>query len=207
MNPPKIKLLMKKLLMVLLFAVFSNLCLAQAPVILSKEIQISTALLAAPEALREKAMVYGYSEKGEFIVLRTGGNEMVCLADDPNQKGLNASCYHKDLEPFMARGRELKKEGKNFKEVFDIREQEVKSGKLYMPKQPTSLFVFSAPEDQYNASTGAVTGGNLRYVVYIPYATAESTGLPLKPEAPGMPWIMDPGTHRAHIMINPPPKN
>jgi len=198
---------MKTLLMVLLFAAFSNLCFAQTPVILSKEIQISTAVLAAPEALREKAMVYGYSEKGEFIVLRTGDNEMVCLADDPNQKGLNASCYHKDLEPFMARGRELKKEGKNFKEVFDIREQEVKSGKLHMPKQPTSLFVFSAPEDQYNASTGAVTGGNLRYVVYIPYATAESTGLPLKPEAPGMPWIMDPGTHRAHIMINPPPKN
>jgi len=40
-------------------------------------------------------------------------------------------------------------------------------------------------------------------VVYIPWATAASTGLPIKPEAPGMPWIMDPGTHRAHIMINP----
>ncbi len=198
---------MKNLLMVFISIALGDICLAQTPVILSKEIQISTAVLAAPEGLREKAMVYGYSEKGEFIVLRKGENEMVCLADDPNQKGLNASCYHKDLEPFMARGRELKKEGKNFKEVFDIREQEVKSGKLLMPKQPTSLFVFSAPEEQYNSATGAVTGGNLRYVVYIPYATAESTGLPLKPESPGMPWIMDPGTHRAHIMINPPPKN
>jgi len=47
----------------------------------------------------------------------------------------------------------------------------------------------------------------LRYVIYIPFATAESTGLPLAPSAPGMPWIMDPGTHRAHIMINPPQKN
>lgn len=198
---------MKRRLLILLMATaYGNLCCAQTTVP-SKEVQISTAVLAAPEGLREKAMVYGYSEKGEFIVLRPGGNEMVCLADDPNQAGLNVSCYHKDLEPFMARGRELKKAGKNFKEVFDIREQEVKSGKLFMPKQPTTLFVYSAPDEQFNRTTGEVTGGNLRYVVYIPYATSESTGLPLKPEAPGMPWIMDPGTHRAHIMINPPPKN
>jgi len=173
----------------------------------TKEIQISTAVLASPEALREKAMVYGYSDKGEFIVLRKGENEMVCLADDPNQAGLNVSCYHKDLEPFMARGRELKKQGKSFQEIFDIREKEVKSKALFMPTQPTTLFVFSAKDEQFNRTTGEVKDGNLRYVVYIPFATAETTGLPLKPEAPGMPWIMDPGTHRAHIMITPPAKN
>lgn len=197
----------RTLLILFMATVFGKLSVAQTPVIPSKEVQISTAVLAAPEGLREKAMVYGYSEKGDFIVLRPGENEMVCLADDPNQAGLNVSCYHKDLEPFMVRGRELKKSGKNNKEVFDIREEEVKSGKLFMPKQPTTLFVYSAPDEQFNRTTGEVTGGNLRYVVYIPYATSESTGLPLKPEAPGMPWIMDPGTHRAHIMINPPPKN
>lgn len=197
---------MKKLWIVLIATAYGNFCFAQAPAIPSKEVQISTAVLAAPEGLREKAMVYGYSEKGEFVVLRQGGNEMVCLADDPNQAGLNVSCYQKDLDPFMARGRDLKKGGKNPKEIFDIREEEVKSGKLLMPKQPATLFVYSATDEQFNRSTGEVTGGNLRYVVYIPYATSESTGLPLKPEAPGMPWIMDPGTHRAHIMINPPPK-
>ena len=173
----------------------------------SKDVQIKGALLAAPEALQEKAMVYGYNEKGDFVVLRNGANELVCLADDPAAPGLNVSCYHKDLEPFMARGRELKKAGKSSQEVFDTREAEVKAGKLLMPKQPTSLFVYSATVDEYNATTGDVTGGNLRSVIYIPYATAESTGLPLKPAAPGMPWIMDPGTHRAHIMITPAPKN
>jgi len=175
--------------------------------VLSKDIQIKLAVLAAPEEQREKAMVYGYGEKGEFIVLRKGENEMVCLADDPEQAGLSVSCYHKDLEPFMARGRELKKEGKNFQEVFDAREQEVKSGKLLMPKAPSSLYVFTAKDEQINKTTWEVKDGYLRYVIYIPYATAETTGLPLKPTAPGMPWIMDPGTHRAHIMINPAPKN
>ena len=204
---PKINMYMKKLLMVLIIAGYCHIGYAQSSAVPSKEVQVKTAVLAAPEALREKALVYGYSEKGEFMMLREGSNEMVCIADDPTQAGLNVSCYHKDLEPFMARGRDLKKEGKNFKEVFDIREAEVKSGKLFMPKQPTSLFVYSAKDEEFNKTTGEVTNGNLRYVVYIPYATAESTGLPLKPEAPGMPWIMDPGTHRAHIMINPPPKN
>lgn len=103
----------------------------------------------------------------------------------------------------MARGRELKDAGKTTQEIFDIREAEAKSGKLAMPKQASNLQVFSASDENYNTTTGEVTKGSFRYVVYIPWATAASTGLPVKPEAPGMPWIMNPGTHRAHIMIDP----
>lgn len=168
------------------------------------EIQIKCALLAAPEESRSGAAVYGYGTDGSFRLLRTGTNNMVCLADDPAQKGFNVSCYHKDLEPFMARGRELKKQNKNQQEVFDIREKEAKTGKLKMPKHASSLFVLTADEEKYNPVTGEVKDSYLRYVVYIPFATAETTGLPVKPTLPGMPWIMDPGTHRAHIMISPP---
>ncbi|AYB34611.1 hypothetical protein [Chryseolinea soli] len=186
------------------FVLASLMAAAQIP---SPEVQIKLATLAAPAELRDKAQVYGYNEKGELVVLRKGENGMICLGDDPNQAGLSVSCYHKDLEPFMARGRELKKEGKKNDEVFTIREQEVKSGKLVMPKSPSTLYVYSAKDDQYDKTTGEVKDGYLRYVIYIPYATAESTGLPLQPSTPGMPWIMDPGTHRAHIMINPAQKN
>ena len=180
---------------------------ASAQTIPSAVVQIKTALLAAAEESRDKAMVYGYSPKGEFVVLRKGENELVCLADDPAQPGLNVSCYHKSLEPFMERGRELKKEGKSFDDVFTIREAEVKSGKLKMNTQPANLVVYSAAADNYNSETGEVKDGYSRSVVYIPFATAESTGLPAKPTTPGMPWIMNPGTHRAHIMIDPPKKN
>ena len=196
---------MKYLLTIIAFhTVFG---LASAQTIPSAEVQIKTAVLAAAEESRERAMVYGYSSKGEFIVLRNGENEMVCLADDPAQPGLNVSCYHKSLEPFMIRGRELKKEGKSFDDIFTIREAEVKSGKLKMNEQPANLVVYSAPVDKYNAETGEVKDGYSRSVVYIPFATAESTGLPAKPTTAGMPWIMNPGTHRAHIMIDPPKKN
>ncbi len=191
-----------KITLIVCLVMCASICFAQS--VPSAEIQIKTALLAAPQEQRENATIMGYSPKGELVVLRKGTNGMICLADDPAQKGFSAACYHQDLDPFMARGRELKKEGKSSKEIFDMREQEVKSGKLKMPKQPATLYVYSASDDKYNPSTGDIQDGYLRYVIYIPYATAESTGLPLKPEFPGQPWIMDPGTHRAHIMINPP---
>ena len=165
--------------------------------------QIATALLAAPAEQRAAATVYGYDQQDKLVTLREGSNALICLADDPTKEGFSASCYHRDLEPFMQRGRDLKAEGKSAKEIFDLREAEVKAGKLNMPEQPSTLFVYSADADHFDTATGEVTDGSFRYVVYIPYATAESTGLPLSPEAPGMPWIMDPGTHRAHIMINP----
>lgn len=169
----------------------------------SPEIQIRTALLAAPADKKDNATVYGYSPANEFVVLRKGTNEMICLADDPTQAGFSVACYHRDLDPFMQRGRDLRKEKKSGEEIFALREKEAKAGKLQMPKQPSTLYVYSADQGNYNTTTGDVTKGYLRYVIYVPYATAESTGLPLKPSGPAMPWIMNPGTHGAHIMINP----
>ncbi|MEZ4771724.1 MAG: hypothetical protein R3D00_00995 [Bacteroidia bacterium] len=170
----------------------------------SKEYQIASAVMAAPEEERSGATVLGFNAEGKLVTLREGTNTFICLADDPTRPGFSVSAYHKDLEPFMARGRELKDAGKTNQEVFDIREAEAKAGTLKMPDHPTTLHVLSGKEGQYNADTGEVTGATLRYVVYIPWATSESTGLPLKPIVPGGPWIMDPGTHRAHIMISPP---
>jgi hypothetical protein len=184
--------------------VFACATMAQ-PKIASKEVQIKSALLAAPEAKRDSATVYGYAENNNMVLLKQGTNELVCIADDPLQPGFSVACYHKDLQPFMQRGRDLRKAGKTQEEVFNIREQEVKSGTLKMPKQPATLIVLSAKDADYDKNNGDVKNTYMRSVVYIPYATAESTGLPLKPEAPGMPWIMNPGTHGAHIMINPEP--
>jgi hypothetical protein len=180
---------MKKTLLVLALLLAGVGTQAQTT-IPAPEIQIKAAMLAVPSEKQKEATVFGYNQKGEFVLLRKGTNELICLADDPNEKGLSVSCYHRDLEPFMARGRELRQAGKDTKEIFDTREKEAKSGKLSLPKQPASLFVYTASDENYNPATGEVKDGYLRYVVYIPYATAESTGLPLKPEGPAMPWII-----------------
>ena len=172
-------------------------------VVPSAAIQIKTALLAAPSEKRDSCTVYGYSADKQLIVLKQGTNEMICLADNPDEPGFSVACYVRDLEPFMKRGRELRKQGIRDQMLVDEREKEVNAGTLQMPKQPAALYVYSADEKDFEPATGEVKNGYLRYVIYIPYATAASTGLPEKPSAPGMPWIMDAGKSRAHIMINP----
>lgn len=172
-------------------------------VIDSDEALIATALMAAPKESRMGCKVIGFNMAGEFVTLKEGDNEFICLADNPNLDGFSAACYHKDLEPFMARGRELRSEGKTGKEIFDIREEEVKSGKLVMGKAGSTLHIYFGSETLYDPETSVVAGAQYRYVVYMPWATSESTGLPAVPMEPNHPWIMNPGTHKAHIMITP----
>ena len=189
------------LLLIACFAITAkSLCQTKIP---PANIQIKMALLAAPEEKRAGAMVYGYDANGKLVVLRKGTNEMICLGDNPAIKGFSAACYHKDLEPYMKRGRELRAAGVPEEKATQTRDAEVKSGKLKITTKPASLYALSADDPDCDYVNGTVKNGYLRSVIYIPYATAESTGLPLKPAAPGMPWIMFPGTPRAHIMINP----
>ncbi|MBO2545802.1 hypothetical protein J0871_15380 [Salegentibacter sp. BDJ18] len=174
---------------------------------LSEEIQIKMASMAAPEEDRDAVTVYGYDRDGKPVLLKEGTNNLVCIADDPNMNGVSVSCYNKKLEPFMARGRELKAEGKDMMDTRAVRQQEVESGKLKMPDAPSMTYILSGKEANLNRETGELKDAKLRYVIYMPYATTEETGLPDKPHTPGMPWLMDPGTHRAHIMITPADKN
>ena len=174
--------------------------------ILNKEQQIAGALQAVPENLREGATIYGYDSKGKVIILRKGSGLMVCLADNPHTGGFISSAFHKDLYPFMARGLALRLEGKSEKEVSDMREAEAKSGKLRMPEKAATLYVLFGTDGTFDEKERIFENVRLRYVVYIPWATPETTGLPTEPTSPGGPWMMYPGTHRAHIMITPPVK-
>ena len=163
---------------------------------------IATALMAAPAESRATSKVIGYNMAGEFVTLKEGDSEYIVLADDPKKDGFNSACYHKDLEPFMARGRALRAEGKSADEIFAIREAEVKSGKIKIT-QGSALHIYYGPNTSYDPETSKVDGAKLRYVIYTPFATSASIGLPETPSAPNHPWIMNPGTHRAHIMISP----
>ncbi|MGW9686146.1 hypothetical protein [Flagellimonas sp. 2504JD1-5] len=187
---------------IILSAVVCVFCLSvtRAQQIPSKTWQIKTAVMAVPQDYKDGAKVYGYNSEGKFTTLREGTNDYIALASDPKREKFSTAAYHKDLEPFMARGRELKAQGKEAQEIFDIREEEVKAGKLQMPDKAT-LCVFTGT---VNSETMEIENPYVRYVFYIPYATGESTGLPTTPTPPGHAWLMNPGTHRAHIMITPP---
>ena len=170
---------------------------------LTKEQQILSAVQAAPIESRDLATVYGYDEQGEFVMLRQGSNSLICIADDPNRDGYEVVAYHKSLDPFMARGRELTKEGKNREEKEKIREEEAITRVLEMPQVPAALHIYFGKNGYYDVEKNEVRNCRYRYVVYTPFATAESTGLGLQPNKEGHPWLMFPGKYNAHIMISP----
>jgi hypothetical protein len=172
---------------------------AQAP---TAQQQVAAAVLALPESLREDATVLGYHGSAALAPLRKGGNYMICLADDPAAPAFHVACYHESMEPFMARGRALRASGVTGAQVDTVRFQEVAAGTLKMPTQPAMLYTLSGPAGSWNPATGEVTGARPLYVTYIPYATSATTGLPETP-ARGQPWIMFPGTPKAHIMYTP----
>jgi hypothetical protein len=181
------------------FVVATAVAAAQEPP--AKDVQIAGAVQAAPDDRRAGAAVLGWDAAGKMVTLRTGSNDQVCVADNPKVEGFSVACYHKDLEPFMARGRELTAQGiTEDKERDGTRWKEIDAGKLAMPKEARTLAVTTGKS--FDAASGVVTEGYTRWVLYVPHATAATTGLPTTP-APGVPWLMDPGTAGAHIMISP----
>jgi hypothetical protein len=169
---------------------------------LSPAQQIAAAVLPLPEGLQAGATVLGYRGTGGLVELRKGTNHMICLADDPSAANFHVACYHESMEPFMARGRALRASGVTGDQVDTVRFREVKDGKLKMPTEPAALWQLSGPAGSYDPVANKVTGARSLYVVYIPFATAATTGIPEKP-APGIPWLMFPGTPKAHIMFVP----
>lgn len=166
-------------------------------------IQIAAAVQAAPEDLRDGAAVLGYNAQGELVRLRDGRNELICLASGPSRTSFSVACYHRDLEPYMARGRQLAAQKVSGKERNDARWKEVADGKLPMPREPRTLYVLTG--SGFDPGSGKVANPYLRWVIYVPFATPESTGLSTKP-SDNAPWLMFPGTAGAHIMISPPKK-
>lgn len=197
----KFSFIVSYILAFLVFGTFISVNAQQS--IPSKQQQIEAAISPAPRGMRDDATVYGYNDKGQLITLREGSNELICVADDPGRSKFHAACYHKDLEPFMKRGRELRAQGLSRTEVDSIRQQEIRSGELSMPRKPMSLYSLSGPEGGFNYGTGEVVDAEPLYVIYIPFATRETTGLSTSPASKGAPWIMEPGKPWAHIMVIP----
>ena len=101
----------------------------------------------------------------------------------------------------MARGRALRAQGVKGDQIDSVRFAEVRSGQLAFPSSPALLYSITGDSTSYDAATGTIKGRSL-FVVYVKDATAATTGLPAQP-GQGTPWIMHPGTIKAHIMFAP----
>lgn len=170
---------------------------------LTADQQIISAVMAAPAELREGAKVYGYGQEGEFMTIREGTNDFICIADNPNKEGFQVVGYHKSLEPMMQRGRELDAEGVSRDEKEETRSKEAEAGTLSLPQAPATLHIYYGENAYFDLETNQVVDGKYRYVIYIPYATQDMTGLALAPNESSHPWLMFPGKYNAHIMVTP----
>lgn len=184
----------------LLSALLLSACGTQAQSPPTPEQQIAAAVKAAPAPMREAATVLGYDENLELTTLRDGDGTLICLADDPQEDEFHVACYHEALEPFMKRGRELREQGHSGAAVDSIRRAEIENGTLDLPERPMALYNLSGPDDAYDADADTVRDASALHVVYTPYATAETMGLPTRPQG-DEPWLMAPGEPWAHIMI------
>ncbi len=161
--------------------------------------EVAAAVLPLPDSMRPGAKVLVY-RGADLVEVRAGSNEMICLGDDPAHKGLQVSCYHKSLEPFMARGRELRAAGITKREAVDsARLADVKSGRIVMPAAAILSSIF-AESDSFDALAGPPARHNALDVIYLPFATQESSGIPEQP-AVGRPWLMFAGKPWAHVML------
>lgn len=174
-------------------------CTDAAAQVENPEEQMAQALLAAPEDKAEGARLMGWTPDGQLVELRPGTNDLVCQSSQPGRESFSSSCYHHSLEPYFSRGRELDAEGVAFEDRYRIRFEEMEAGTLPGPVMSATQYVFDGAWD----SATQTARGQVRWVLYVPGATAESTGLSAMPQEGG-PWIMRKGTPGAHIMIMPP---
>lgn len=154
-----------------------------------------------PDNLQAGARVLGHDSQGKLVTLRPGTNDFTCIADDGKSKQYHVACYHKALEPFMARGRQLHALNKSREAIDSVRGADVKAGRYSMPSKPAALYQYYASRDSVDAMLN-VKGASWLYVVYTPYATQKTTGVTENP-IEGGPWIMFPGKPWAHLMIAP----
>ncbi|MDX2207251.1 MAG: multicopper oxidase domain-containing protein [Gemmatimonadales bacterium] len=164
--------------------------------------QVASAVLPLPEELRSGATVLGYQALDTpLVTLKQGDNGMICLADDPMLPAFHVACYHEGMEPFMARGRALRASGVTGDGVDSVRYAEVEAGTLSMPER-AALWQLTGAPGSFDAATNTIKAARPLYVVYLPFATSATTGLPSVP-AVGESWLMFPGTPKAHIMFVP----
>lgn len=162
--------------------------------------QIAAAVLPLPDSMRAAAGVMGF-HSGKLVQLRPATNGMTCLADNPAQKGFQASCYHRSLEAFMARGRALRAAGVTDRHAIDsARLRDIRARRIVMPRGAMLASVF-AEADSVDPAADSLPGMTGLDVIYMPYATRASTGIPEVPSGK-RPWIMHPGKPWAHVMLD-----
>jgi hypothetical protein len=153
---------------------------------------IDKALAAAPARARDATTVIKWKADGTYDTLKRGTNTLVCYdrSDLPGMQPFAVQCTSMGNLNRVAQNRkfEMIADRAERKKQLDAAEA---NGTRVKPEYGSVWLTMSGP-DQSKAQ--------VHRTIAVPGATAQSTGLPDKPNAGGA-WIMDAGTSTAHLMI------
>lgn len=161
----------------------------------ASQAEVDKAVLAAPEGLRNGAMVIKWNPSNwTYTTLRkgNGSNRVVCFDKSglPGQLPYSLECTMVGNLDRAAQNMRFESEADRAKRQAALDAAE-KDGTRAKPEFG-SIWWHLMGKDQASART--------HYTIAVPGATAQSLGLP-DTAKPGVVWIMNAGTSTAHLMI------
>jgi hypothetical protein len=159
----------------------------------ASQAEVDKAVLAAPESLRNGAMVIKWNPSNwTYTTLRKGTNRIVCFDKSglPGQLPYSLECTMVSNLDRAAQNMRFESEPDRAKRQAALDAAE-KDGTRAKPEFG-SIWWHLMGKDEASART--------HYTIAVPGATAQSMGLPDTAKQ-GVVWIMNPGTSTAHLMI------
>lgn len=179
----------------LLTAAIVTMCASGSLLAQSDQALIAQAVLPLPEDLRADATVYRYDETtGERIVLRQGSNQVECRPKDESGFTRCAPVANGSRSDLSAKLRAQDMAEEDIEATLTTAE----SRGLISPR------VFGALSYRLYDEPDRI---QLLWIISVPNATPEQLGMPTGSQRDnslagrGTPWMMNPGTDSAHLMI------
>lgn len=165
--------------------------------LLPREQEITLALSAAPEHLRQNATVYVFDKSG-YIKLREGTNGFTCLVNRDaildRESVLKPTCWDAEgsatIVPMVLRVGELLAQGKSREEIQHDINQGFRIGKFIAPRKTGVAYMLAGDVEQYSSIAGQVESRSFppHLMFYAPNVTNTDIGYSPQ-EAAKNPWL------------------
>src|SRR5437868_11224607 len=183
------------LISLVLFTAFNaaaeKLAVPNTPPLLPREQEMKLALSAAPEHLRDQAVVYVLKKAG-FVKVRDSGNGFTCIVNRDHPLNQKPTCYDAEgaatILPKVLRVGELLLQGKPLPEISAEIKEGFRTGKFISPRRPVVAYMLSGDIKAYNPATGEIGSFPPHVMFYAPNLTNQDIGSEGNFE-PGMPSI------------------
>ena len=159
--------------------------------------EIARAVLAAPRAMADDAMVVRIADDGSHEVLREGSNGLVCYdrSDEPG-RSFAVQCTDVENLPRATQTHRIRMSAGNADEARKMIAAAEANGSREAPRFGSVWYSLTGE------NRSAVTPHQAHITVAVPFATSDTLRLPSEGSyTQAGAWIMEAGTSAAHIMV------